>query len=112
MSLVRFNLWLLWTLLVERYQAVHACDLDTGFAAALATGLRRKPLVYDMFDMYTEAAHGLCSGIPRDHQQHLTAKDCGHYGIFSGRRWREYIYPQIRDFIHAHEQRIGLRRVK
>ncbi|HMN82468.1 MAG TPA: polyhydroxyalkanoate depolymerase [Burkholderiaceae bacterium] len=60
----------------------------------------------------TEAAHGLCSNIPREHQQHLTAKDCGHYGIFSGRRWREYIYPQIRDFIRAHEQRIGLRRVK
>ncbi|MCU0951904.1 MAG: hypothetical protein MUC68_12820, partial [Burkholderiaceae bacterium] len=25
----------------------------------------------------------------------------GHYGIFSGRRWREMIYPQIRDFIRA-----------
>jgi poly(3-hydroxybutyrate) depolymerase len=23
----------------------------------------------------------------------------GHYGIFSGRRWRETVYPQIRDFI-------------
>ena len=25
----------------------------------------------------------------------------GHYGIFSGRRWRELVYPQIRDFIAA-----------
>jgi poly(3-hydroxybutyrate) depolymerase len=54
----------------------------------------------------TEAAHDLCTGIPAVHQQHLTAKDCGHYGIFSGRRWREYIYPQIRDFILAHRRRI------
>jgi poly(3-hydroxybutyrate) depolymerase len=23
----------------------------------------------------------------------------GHYGIFSGRKFREQIYPQIRDFI-------------
>jgi poly(3-hydroxybutyrate) depolymerase len=23
----------------------------------------------------------------------------GHYGIFSGRRWREQVYPQVRDFI-------------
>jgi len=22
----------------------------------------------------------------------------GHYGIFSGRRWRESVYPQVRDF--------------
>ena len=57
----------------------------------------------------TEAAHGLCSSIPKAHQQHLTAKDCGHYGIFSGRRWREYIYPQIRDFILAHKRRISAR---
>jgi poly(3-hydroxybutyrate) depolymerase len=26
----------------------------------------------------------------------------GHYGIFSGRRWREMIYPQIREFIREH----------
>jgi poly(3-hydroxybutyrate) depolymerase len=26
----------------------------------------------------------------------------GHYGIFSGRRWREQIYPQVRDFIRTH----------
>jgi poly(3-hydroxybutyrate) depolymerase len=55
----------------------------------------------------TQAAHGLCVNIPRAHQQHLTAEACGHYGIFSGRRWREYIYPQIRDFIRAHPKRIG-----
>ena len=23
----------------------------------------------------------------------------GHYGIFSGRRWREMVYPVVKDFI-------------
>jgi len=47
----------------------------------------------------TEAAHGLCTGIPKSRKQHYTAPKCGHYGIFSGRRWREMIYPQIAEFI-------------
>jgi poly(3-hydroxybutyrate) depolymerase len=51
----------------------------------------------------TAAAHDLCTGIPAKQQQHLEAKGAGHYGIFSGRRWREIVYPQVRDFIRAHE---------
>ncbi len=47
----------------------------------------------------TAAAHGLCANIPAARRHHLLAKDVGHYGIFSGRRFRESIYPQIRDFI-------------
>jgi poly(3-hydroxybutyrate) depolymerase len=27
----------------------------------------------------------------------------GHYGIFSGRRWREKVYPVVRDFIANHQ---------
>lgn len=50
----------------------------------------------------TQAAHGLCSGIPAKMKQHFTAPECGHYGIFSGRRWREVICPHIKDFIIAH----------
>jgi poly(3-hydroxybutyrate) depolymerase len=49
----------------------------------------------------TQAAHELCKNIPKSRKQHLTAKGVGHYGIFSGRRWREQIAPQIRDFIRA-----------
>jgi poly(3-hydroxybutyrate) depolymerase len=26
----------------------------------------------------------------------------GHYGIFSGRRWREQVAPRIADFIRSH----------
>ena len=47
----------------------------------------------------TEAAHALCTGIPKARQKHLEVKGAGHYGIFSGRRWREIVYPQIREFI-------------
>ncbi len=50
----------------------------------------------------TRAAHELCAGIPKDMKQHYTAPKCGHYGIFSGRRWREMISPRITDFIKAH----------
>jgi len=50
----------------------------------------------------TEAAQDLCSGIPADRKHHFTAPQCGHYGIFSGRRWREVIYPRLHDFIRAH----------
>ncbi|MGH8062375.1 MAG: polyhydroxyalkanoate depolymerase, partial [Pseudoxanthomonas sp.] len=47
----------------------------------------------------TAAAHDLCTGIPKARHQHLTVKGAGHYGIFSGRRWREVVYPDVRDFI-------------
>jgi len=50
----------------------------------------------------TRAAHDLCAGIPQAMKQHYTAPKCGHYGIFSGRRWREMISPRITEFIKAH----------
>ncbi len=51
----------------------------------------------------TRAAHGLCIGIPRERQWHYDVEGAGHYGIFSGRRWREKVYPQVRDFIAANQ---------
>ena len=50
----------------------------------------------------TRAAHALCTGIPEADHRHLTVEGAGHYGIFSGRRWRTQVYPQVRDFIRAH----------
>lgn len=47
----------------------------------------------------TAAAHDLCTGLKPSQHQHLLAKDAGHYGIFSGRRWRKIIYPYVRGFI-------------
>ncbi len=53
----------------------------------------------------TAAAHDLCTGVPKSHRIHYEAKGAGHYGIFSGRRWREMVYPVVKSFIAAHEQR-------
>jgi poly(3-hydroxybutyrate) depolymerase len=47
----------------------------------------------------TRAAHDLCTGIAADRRRHLTVEGAGHYGIFSGRRWRQWVYPQVRTFI-------------
>jgi poly(3-hydroxybutyrate) depolymerase len=47
----------------------------------------------------TQAAHDLCTNIPADRKRHLMVEGAGHYGIFSGRRWRESIYPSVREFI-------------
>ncbi len=50
----------------------------------------------------TEAAHALCLNIPRERREHYVAPGAGHYGIFSGRRWRQTIYPRVADFIRRH----------
>ncbi len=47
----------------------------------------------------TEATHRLCSGLDETRMRHLLVEGAGHYGIFSGRRWREVVYPQLRAFI-------------
>jgi poly(3-hydroxybutyrate) depolymerase len=60
----------------------------------------------------TRAAHDLCTGIPKDRQFHYDAKGAGHYGIFSGRRWRENVYPYVREFIAAHQNDGTARRGK
>ena len=51
----------------------------------------------------TKAAHELCTGIPKSRQFHYDVIGAGHYGIFSGRRWREKVYPELRDFIASHQ---------
>jgi poly(3-hydroxybutyrate) depolymerase len=52
----------------------------------------------------TRAAHDLCTGIPKTRKKHYDVVGAGHYGIFSGRRWREKAYPEIRAFILAHNK--------
>ncbi|MGX6566666.1 polyhydroxyalkanoate depolymerase [Cupriavidus necator] len=49
----------------------------------------------------TQAAHDLCPGIPAFHKRHFTARQCGHYDLFSGRRWRTEIFPYIHDLIRS-----------
>jgi poly(3-hydroxybutyrate) depolymerase len=52
----------------------------------------------------TRAAHDLCAGIPARNKRHYMAEKAGHYGIFSGRRWRTMVYPQLREFILTHDK--------
>ena len=51
----------------------------------------------------TEAAQDICSGIPKEDRSHMEVTGAGHYGIFSGRRWRDLVYPRVREFVLAHQ---------
>jgi poly(3-hydroxybutyrate) depolymerase len=51
----------------------------------------------------TRAVHGMCSGVPAARQDHFEAKGAGHYGIFSGRRWRDHVYPKVKAFIQTND---------
>ena len=55
----------------------------------------------------TRAAHELCSGIPKERQFHYDVVGAGHYGIFSGRRWREMVCPQVTGFIARYDVKAG-----
>ena len=52
----------------------------------------------------TEAAHGLCTGIAKAKKQHFEVKGAGHYGIFSGSKWRDQVYPQIKALIAKNQK--------
>jgi poly(3-hydroxybutyrate) depolymerase len=49
----------------------------------------------------TRAAHALLTGIPDSWKEHHLQEGAGHYGTFSGRRFREQIAPKIRAFVRA-----------
>ncbi len=51
----------------------------------------------------TRAVHEICSGVPASLQKHYEVKGAGHYGIFSGRRWRDMVYPQVKAFMLKHQ---------
>ena len=52
----------------------------------------------------TRAALDMCSGVATGQKTHLEAKGAGHYGIFSGRRWRDVVYPAVTTFILEHNK--------
>ena len=47
----------------------------------------------------TQAAHALCSALPGELKEDYIQPGVGHYGVFNGRRFREEIYPKVREFI-------------
>ncbi|HST92869.1 MAG TPA: polyhydroxyalkanoate depolymerase, partial [Brevundimonas sp.] len=51
----------------------------------------------------TQAAHTLCTSLPDSRRELYVHPEVGHYGVFNGRRFRDDIYPRIRDFIARNE---------
>ncbi|MBX9747714.1 MAG: polyhydroxyalkanoate depolymerase [Hyphomonadaceae bacterium] len=49
----------------------------------------------------TQAAHDICSNIPEAMRSDYIQAGVGHYGVFSGRRFRTEIYPRVRDFMRS-----------
>src|ERR1700726_409950 len=47
----------------------------------------------------TVAAHDLCSGLRTYLKRHYVQPGVGHYGVFSGSRWTNQIYPTVRNVI-------------
>lgn len=57
----------------------------------------------------TLAAHELCSGLKPWLRRHHVQAGVGHYGVFSGQRWQNEIYPIVRETIQQADARIGSR---
>lgn len=53
----------------------------------------------------TEAAQSLASALPDEMRRHMVQPGVGHFGVFSGRRWRNEIMPNVREFIRSHDRR-------
>lgn len=55
----------------------------------------------------TQAAHDLCTNLPRALQVDYVQPNVGHYGVFNGSRWRTEIQPKVAEFILKHDAREG-----
>jgi polyhydroxyalkanoate depolymerase len=51
----------------------------------------------------TAAAHELCSGLRPYLKRHHMQAGVGHYGVFSGHRWTNQVYPLVKNVILASE---------
>ena len=51
----------------------------------------------------TLAAQELCTGLWPYRKRHHMQAGVGHYGVFSGRRWQNQIYPILRNVIHSND---------
>jgi poly(3-hydroxybutyrate) depolymerase len=51
----------------------------------------------------TAAAHDLCTGLRPYLKRHHMQAGVGHYGVFSGNRWTNQIYPLVKNVILASE---------
>jgi poly(3-hydroxybutyrate) depolymerase len=53
----------------------------------------------------TVAAHDLCTGLRPYRKRHHMQAGVGHYGVFSGKRWENQIYPLVKNTIRAGDSR-------
>lgn len=53
------------------------------------------------------AAHGLCSNLPAEMHDHYLQPGVGHYGVFSGSKWRAFVAPKIEEFIFKFDKELG-----
>src|SRR5215813_6537021 len=51
----------------------------------------------------TLAAHDLCAGLRPYLKRHHMEAGAGHYGVFSGKRWKNQIFPIVKNVILASE---------
>ncbi|GLS16210.1 polyhydroxyalkanoate depolymerase [Hydrogenophaga electricum] len=49
----------------------------------------------------TVAAQDLCKNVRPYLKTHHIQTGVGHYGVFSGRKWNQQIYPRVREVIHS-----------
>jgi poly(3-hydroxybutyrate) depolymerase len=59
----------------------------------------------------TRAAQDMCTGVAASDRLHLDVPGAGHYGIFSGSRWRTVVYPQVVKFIQSHATPVAAKSV-
>lgn len=54
----------------------------------------------------TQAAHDLCTKLPKAKHQHYEQAEVGHYGVFNGSRWRKFIQPKVAEFMAANRAQV------
>lgn len=55
----------------------------------------------------TQAAHDLATNLPDDKRVHYVQEKVGHYGVFNGSRWRQFIQPRVAEFMQAQRASLG-----
>ncbi len=60
----------------------------------------------------TRPALDLCRNLSDDMKQAHLQIGVGHYGIFNGRKWREFVLPVVRDFMLKHDNSSALPSVR
>ncbi len=56
-----------------------------------------------VIDPHGDLVEDVLAGIPKERKDHYEVTGAGHYGIFSGRRWRDKVYPKIKTFIREQQ---------